>query len=125
MVEASMKLEAVLGLPEGLQVGSFEVADQLITWPVLFVSGFRCFFNVISILFLERPESRQRIFSVPFCYVVSRFSPYIEKGTTSTPLVFSQRSSSAEYPSCGNTAGSSMTYPRRMANEKTTTSRDN
>jgi transposase len=35
MVEVSMKLEAVLGLPEGLEVVSGEVADQVITLTVI------------------------------------------------------------------------------------------
>jgi hypothetical protein len=35
MVEGSMKREAVLGLPEVLEVGSFDVADQVITLTVI------------------------------------------------------------------------------------------
>jgi transposase len=35
MVEASMTIEAVLGLPEGLEVESLDVADQVITLTVL------------------------------------------------------------------------------------------
>jgi hypothetical protein len=35
MVEVSMKREAVLGLPEALEVGSFDVADQVITLTVI------------------------------------------------------------------------------------------
>lgn len=35
MVEALMKIEALLGLPEGLEVGSFDVSDQVITLTVV------------------------------------------------------------------------------------------
>src|SRR5215472_15634520 len=35
MVEASVKIEALLGLPEGLEIGSFVVAEQMITLTVI------------------------------------------------------------------------------------------
>jgi hypothetical protein len=57
--------------------------------------------TVISTLFLERPESRQRIFSVSFCYVVSCLSLLIEKGIASTSPVFSQHDGNAKRPPCG------------------------
>jgi hypothetical protein len=35
MVEVLMKIEALVGLPEGLEVGSFDVTDQMITLTVV------------------------------------------------------------------------------------------
>src|SRR5450755_2670282 len=62
----------------------------------------RTFSSVISTLFLERSESRQRIFSVPFFYVVYCLSQRDEKGIASTPPVFSQPGSNAKRHSCGD-----------------------
>ncbi len=42
MVEAAVKLEAVLGLPEGLEVVSGEVTDQMITLTVISTQQHPC-----------------------------------------------------------------------------------
>jgi len=51
---------------------------------------------------LERPESKRRIFSVPFFYVVYCLSQHDEQGSANTPPVFSQSGSNANHPLTGN-----------------------